>query len=328
MGRRIHHDLRLELYRKVRELHKQGLSYRNIQRIIEEQYGVRIGKSHISYWVRGIHTPEREPYNKPDFSKEEMAWIAGMYVGDGSIKVNKEGRTLTLKVRDRELVEEAARKLAIVMGRDKPYFVGKLSDGRYYVEVRSRELADHLFKRENVLGYLGKWPREFIRAFFDCEGFVAGSISRKGVFLSRVGASNTDHDLLVMIRDKLMDLGIGTRIIRTFSAGRIVVTSKGRATARKDCYMLYTTRSGDLIEFHSKIGFSIPRKMEKLRDIVYILENFKGRGAAIEWIRRYEYRRGEGRERWFKRKSPLSQEDALEEYEKFLSSRNRGISSS
>lgn len=321
MGRKIHHDLRLELYRRVRELHRQGLSYRNIQNVIEEQYGVRISKSHISYWIRGIHTPEREPYNRPDFSRPEMAWIAGMYVGDGSIKVNKKGRTLTLKVRDRELVEEAARKLAIVMGRDKPYFVGKLSDGRYYVEVRSRELADHLFRRENVLHYLEKWPREFIRAFFDCEGFAVGSISCQGVFLRRVGASNTDYDLLVMIREKLMDLRVRTRITRMFRAGRIVVTSKGRTTAKKDCYMLYTTRSCDLIQFYSKIGFSIPRKMEKLMDIVYILKNFKGKRAAIEWIRRYEYRRGEGRTRWFKREKPLSIEEALKEYEKFLSSR-------
>jgi len=33
--------------------------------------------------------------------------------------------------------------------------------------------------------------------------------------------------------------------------------------------------------------------MEKLRDIVYLLKFFKRRKAMIEWIRRYEYGRGE-----------------------------------
>ncbi|HIE23844.1 MAG TPA: hypothetical protein EYP68_06410 [Candidatus Korarchaeota archaeon] len=245
-----------------------------------------------------------------------MSWIAGMYLGDGSIKVNKEGRTLTLKVRDKELVEEAAMKLAIVMGRDKPYFVGRLSDGRYYVQVRSRELADHLLNKENTLNYLKKRPREFIRAFFDCEGFVFGAVCGKGAFTSKIGASNTDRELLVLIRDKLMDLGIRMKITRSFSAGRVIVTSRGRTVARKDCYVLYTTRSSDLIRFYRKIGFSIKRKMDKLRDIVYIRQNFKGKRAAIEWIRRYEYRRGEGRTRWFRREKPLSLEDALKEYKR------------
>ena len=80
-GRRIPHDLRLELYRRVLELHKSGMSYRKIQRVISEEYGVKIGRSHISYWVRGVHTPEREPYNRLDLSKRrELAWVAGMYL--------------------------------------------------------------------------------------------------------------------------------------------------------------------------------------------------------------------------------------------------------
>jgi len=321
MPRRIPHDLRLELYKRVKELHNQGIGYRKIQKIIENEFGVWISRSNISYWVRGLHSPLNEPYNKPDFSRPEMAWIAGMYMGDGSIKITKDGRTFTLKVMDRELVEEAASKLATIMRREKPYAVGRFSDGRYYVEVQSRELVDHLLDRENVLAYLKRMPREFIRAFFDCEGYVLGTVNVHGTFCCGIGSSNTDLELLKMIRDKLKDLGIESKIVLGFSAGRIIVTSKGRTVARKDCYAIRISGYHNIIRFYQEIGFSIPRKMNKLLDVVDIRRRFKGKRAAIEWIRRYEYRKGEGRTRWFKRDRPLTLKEALKEYERFVSSK-------
>jgi len=52
-GRRIPHDLRLELRKRVLELHSSGLGYRRIQRVIKEEYDVDLSRSNISYWVRG-----------------------------------------------------------------------------------------------------------------------------------------------------------------------------------------------------------------------------------------------------------------------------------
>ncbi|HIE23845.1 MAG TPA: hypothetical protein EYP68_06415 [Candidatus Korarchaeota archaeon] len=56
-GRRIPHDLRVELYHFVMDLHERGIGYRRIQRIVEERYGVWISRSNISCWVRGLHSP-------------------------------------------------------------------------------------------------------------------------------------------------------------------------------------------------------------------------------------------------------------------------------
>ncbi len=319
-GRRLPHAMRLRLYRRVLELHNGGMSYRKIQKIIEGEYGVKISRSHISYWVRGIHVPEREPYNVPDLSKrEELAWIAGMYAGDGSIKVNRKGRFLSLKVKDRELAEAAARKLSILMGREKPYFVGKLSDGRYYVEIQSRELIDVLIERSNVLNLLEERPVEFIQAFFDCEGYVTGLVSSQGSFLARIGVSNTDYDLMEKIKERLADLGVFGEIYMVHSRGKVIETSKGRSIARRNCYTLEVYRRDAIIRFHDRMKLFTVRKQEKLKDVVDILTRFGlGRRAAVEWIRRYEYRRGMGRQRWFRRKRFLDWEDALEEYERFL----------
>jgi len=207
-GRRIPHDLRVKLYHLVRELHDRGVSYRKIQRIVEQEYGVRISRSNISYWVRGLHSPLNEPYNRPNLDARELSWIAGMLAGDGSTKVSRKGRFLTLKVKDRELAEVAARKLAVVMGRDRPYAVNRLGDGRYYVQVQSRELVDHLSVRENILAHLERNPGEFIQAFFDCEGSISGFITKSGRFRFELGAFNTDIEMLKAIRKELQGMSI------------------------------------------------------------------------------------------------------------------------
>ncbi len=319
-GRRLSHGMRLELYRRVLELREGGASYRAIQRAIKEEYGVRISRSHISYWVRGLHTPDREPYNIPDLSKRgELAWVAGVYVGDGSIKVNRKGRFLSLKVKDRELAEVAARKLAVVMGRERPYAVGQLSDGRYYVQVQSRELADILLDRRRLLDLLEERPVEFIQAFFDCEGYASGLVSGQGSFIAKVGAANTDHALLERIGEKLAELKVFSKIYTLYPKGKVIATSKGRSVARRDCYQLHVVRQESIVRFHREVGFVTPRKREKLRDIVDILETLgTGREAAVEWVRRYKYRLGGGRERWFRRRQPLSWSEAEREYERIV----------
>ncbi|RLG43063.1 MAG: hypothetical protein DRO01_00160 [Thermoproteota archaeon] len=310
-GRRIPHDLRVELYYLVRELHDRGVSYREIQRIVEEEYGLRISRSNISYWVRGLHSPLNEPYNRPNLDARELSWIAGMLAGDGSIKVNRKGRFLTLKVKDRELAEVAARKLAVVMGRDRPYAVNRLGDGRYYVQVQSRELVDHLSVRENIFLHLEKNPREFIQAFSDCEGSITGSINSDGRFSYLLSVVNTDVELLESISEALVGLGILSKIYLQFPAGFVIITSRGTTQARKNCYSLRIQDIESLTRYAKEINFVVRRKREKLGDIVRILSTYgTGVRASVEWIRRYMYVRGEGRERWVRRDTTLTLESA------------------
>ncbi len=323
-GRRIPHDLRVELYYFVRELHDRGMGYREIQRIVERERGIRISRSHISYWIRGLHTPLNEPYNHIDTSKEgELAWIAGMFVGDGSVKINRKGHFLVLKVKDRELAEAAANKLAVVLGKGERYAVNRMGDGRYYVQVQSRELVDHLRAWENILSHLERSPREFIQAFFDCEGGPIGHVSASGRFFARIDVGNTNRELLEVVSSKLSDIGISSTVSKHYPKGKVFVARKGRSVARKDCYLLRIYRRESTVKYSKEIGFVTSRKQRKLEDIADILTKFgSGRKAAVEWIRRYEHRRGMGRQRWFRRKKFLEWEDAIEEYEKFLARRS------
>ena len=48
-------DFRVRLYEEVKGLRLKGLSYRRIIEEVLMRYGVKLSKSHISHWLRGIH---------------------------------------------------------------------------------------------------------------------------------------------------------------------------------------------------------------------------------------------------------------------------------
>jgi len=99
----------------------------------------------------------------------------------------------------------------------------------------------------------------------------------------------------------------------------VITIRKGTTIASKECYVLYILGVHGVASFEERIGFSVARKRRKLRDIVDILEDFgTGWEAAVEWIRRYEYVIGMGRERWRGRKRLLGSEEAKREYERHL----------
>jgi len=106
------------------------------------------------------------------------------------------------------------------MGRERPYSVGRFSDGRYYVEVSSRELADYLLEREKVLMHLEESPLKFLKAFFDCEGFISAFINAYGRFVASIGIANTDLELLKRIKTKLEELGIREKLVLAHRKGK------------------------------------------------------------------------------------------------------------
>ncbi len=45
----------MRLYEEIKGLRLKGLSYRRIIEEVLMRYGVKLSKSHISHWLRGIH---------------------------------------------------------------------------------------------------------------------------------------------------------------------------------------------------------------------------------------------------------------------------------
>ena len=86
MGRYLPRELRIKLYNDVVALRRSGLTYRGIIKKLLRRYGVRISKSYISYWIRGVHSPydgRRIPSLELLKPSEELAYVIGVKVGDG-----------------------------------------------------------------------------------------------------------------------------------------------------------------------------------------------------------------------------------------------------
>ena len=85
MSRCLPRELRIKLYGVV-ALRRGGLTYRGIIGEVWRRYGVRLSKSSISEWLRGIHNPyngRRIPSLELLKPSEELAYVIGVKVGDG-----------------------------------------------------------------------------------------------------------------------------------------------------------------------------------------------------------------------------------------------------
>jgi intein-encoded DNA endonuclease-like protein len=277
VGRYLPRELRIKLYDDVVALRRGGLTYKEIIGEVWRRYGVRLSKSHISYWLRGVHSP----YNgrlipslellKPS---EELAYVIGVKVGDGY--TYRRRRTIKgynpvwigLKARDREFVEELGRCLAKILGRRqiRPRYVK--SSGRYVVEAKSKTLYELLKKPvdlERLKKYIEHCDRcvaAFIRGFADSEG----SVDKNGNII----IYNTDLRLLTYIMDLLRRFNIestGPRIrVRRGTIFYDPRTGK-KYSHNKDVYVIYIRASSNT-NFYRYVGFTIRRKQIRLESYI------------------------------------------------------------
>jgi intein-encoded DNA endonuclease-like protein len=147
VGRYLPRELRIKLYNDVVALRRGGLTHRGIVEEVYRRYGVGISKSHISYWLRGVHSPyngRRIPSLELLKPSEELAYVIGVKVGDGytyrvrSVRKGYNDVMIGLEARDREFVEEFGRCLAIVLGRKPIKSIYTNNVAKYYVGVGRR----------------------------------------------------------------------------------------------------------------------------------------------------------------------------------------------
>ncbi|MCL7390373.1 MAG: hypothetical protein LZ173_10680, partial [Thaumarchaeota archaeon] len=252
-----------------------GLTYNGIIEEVWRRYGVRISKSSISEWLRGVHSPyngRRIPSLELLKPSEELAYVIGVALGDGY--AYRRRRTIKgysdivvgLKARDREFVEEFGRCLAEVLGR-RPIRPRYRDDvGKYIVEVESKTLYE-LLKKPVELDRLKKYIEHcercvaaFIRGFADSEGCVNK--------IDQIRIYNTDLRLLTYVKDLLKRLNIestGPKLhTRRGTAIRDPKTGK-QYPRNKDVYYIYVRVSSNEY-FYRHVGFTIGRKQTRLEE--------------------------------------------------------------
>ncbi len=118
VGRRgacLDRTTRIRIFSEIKRLRMIGYSYGRIIEAIEEMYGVRLSKSFVSRWLRGIRSPfsgRRIP--SIDFLKKtpDCGYVIGVVAGDGWAIRSREGDMwIGSKAKDREFIEEFAESL-------------------------------------------------------------------------------------------------------------------------------------------------------------------------------------------------------------------------
>ncbi|MEM1953240.1 MAG: LAGLIDADG family homing endonuclease [Candidatus Caldarchaeum sp.] len=239
-----------------------------------KRHGVRLGKSNISYWTRGIHSP----YNgvhipSAEFLKpsRELAYVIGVVAGDGYVLRRSRPRKsyndvfIGLKVKDLEFAEEFSRCLAVVLNRPAPR--PRRSERGFVVQLRCKALYELLrkpFDMEKLRRFI-EHNREcksmFLRGFFDSEGCVAEN--------GYITVHNTDISLLRYAKQLLDSLEIETTGPHLQAKrGRVLKDPRGRTYKRKkNVYRLYVP-SKFRLKFYQYIGFTIRRKQQRLEDFL------------------------------------------------------------
>jgi intein-encoded DNA endonuclease-like protein len=279
-GRRSYlpRELRIRLFDEVDKLRREGLTYSEIIEEMRRRYGVRLFKSHISYWTHGLHSPYNGRRYLPLTDSlrpcEELAYIIGAKLGDGY--AYKRGHAIRsyndviigLKVKDREFAVEFGRCLAKVLGRQpiRPRY--NKSSERYTVEAKSQTVYELLKKPvdlDRLKPYIEHCERcvaAFIRGFADSEG----SVSEEGY----IRIHNTDYRLLEYVKDLLKRFGIestGPKPNRLQGKTFFDHKKMKRYTYKKECFHIYI-RAGSNVNFYKNIGFTIERKQKRLENYV------------------------------------------------------------
>lgn len=243
------------------DLRKQGLSYNQIIRRVDEEHGAKLRKSHVSEWLSGRHTPlgsvtAFEPNPCP-----ELAYVIGVERGDASMSVGKKSYNYMIKLRviDKEFAEEFSRCLSLILRGSPPRVKWHEKTHSWHTQVSSLLLTSFLRKDLKdlipTISHCEDCKAAFLRGFFDSEG----SIRERSLT-----ASNEDLELMELVCKLLQSLGIQTTGPYLATKGGRTVMIKGKFYRQNDDLHYLRVRSRSLQTYQTKVGFAILRKSEAL----------------------------------------------------------------
>lgn len=254
----------------------------------------------ISHWISGNRRPRLRNIFKEQPSSA-LSYIVGANKGDGCAL---DSGCVKLEVTDRDFAETFNSSMCELFSREYP---NKVLVRRFKVErlplfiVRySSEQLVTLLRRpqKQIFEIAAVFPAEFLRGFFDAEGHVDVSFAVNPRL--SIGAENSDRLLLLRIKWLLnADFGISSRIYQKRKAGSIKVIRGKTFTMKRTSYSLTIGKFDEMKTFADRVGFSIHRKAQKLKDALSIFESTSARDRRAMWERYYLKKRGE----WVSRES-------------------------
>jgi intein-encoded DNA endonuclease-like protein len=265
-------DCQIGINKQALELRTRGFTLSEIIKKVFDEFGVRLQKSTVSYWTRGLHNPLGRAHSFSPVPIPELAYVIGVEKGDGSLNIRQMQYSYRIRLQsvDREFVEEFDRCLSKVLNSARHAFWTGAGRREIHVVASSYLLYSFLQRPFEELRpfveHCAECSAAFLRGFFDSEGCVDKSGS--------VTASNCDITLLKYVQWLLTKtFGIETTGPRLQSRKGSLITRRGKTYRRNsDCFGI-RIRNKFRIQFLKKIGITISRKKNRLGQILKAKEN-------------------------------------------------------
>lgn len=239
--------------------------------------------------VQGHPQPIQPNPGHPLEPSPELSYVIGVHLGDGSLHKKGNGKyVIKLKVIDREFAEAFAKALEkLGIGATVGFERNPSRVDRYYAEGSNKALFQLLSgPRETLFSLASQYPPEFLRGFFDSEGFPWVSAGK--TFNVGISAVNSDLMVLYFVQESLKDLGIQSRIRKLYSKGHRVSIRGEEYSSNVDMFILGISRFEDMLLFAETVGFTAKRKSEKLRRALELWENYPPAEAVKRWLQEYK----------------------------------------
>jgi DNA endonuclease len=259
--------------------------------------------------IRGWLVDGRRPWTRYELfrpiSSDQLSYVIGVYMGDGSISRWRNRFSLRLSVKDKEFADKFSSACAQILGK-KSYSVRHVEDRDNY-ETIVANVSFCKFLARGLLGldwYVRKHPSGFVRGLADSDGCPAVTTTRKRgkpwFFVQVVVATSTSIRLLSYTRTILREyLGLKATFVYKGKPRPSVYKNK-LFNSKKRVFDLRISRFGDVKRFSRIVGFDLARKQHKLDAAIAVHERFgSGQEAVEEWTRRWE----RGKSEWIPKKS-------------------------
>ncbi|HYY91281.1 MAG TPA: hypothetical protein VE955_04775 [Candidatus Dormibacteraeota bacterium] len=249
--------------------------------------------------IRSWLVDGRKPWTRYELFKptpsEQLSYVIGVYMGDGSISSRENGSMLRLHVKDKEFADKFSATCGNVLGK-KPYSVRYVKDrDKYETMIGNASFCKFLLQGLSKIDpYIRDHPSSFVRGLADSDGCPAVTTTKKRgkpwFFVQVVVATSTSIPLLSYTRSILKEC---FRLKATLVYKGKARTRSYRNTvfrSRKRVFDLRISRFGDVKQFFNVVGFGLSRKQEKLDAAIMVRERFGCRREAVdEWNRGWEH---------------------------------------
>ena len=294
---RVKHDivspeLAKVLYPIVLELASKGQGPAGIARQLSAVYQPSISPGTVRHWMVGDRNPLGGKVR--NLFKQEpspaLRVVLGADFGGGCTLTHD--WIVKLEVTDRDFAEAFNSSMATLLSRETPnkilikrFRVKRLP--MYVVRYACKALVELLrLPLSKLLEIAFKFPREFLRGFFDAEGHVDVGCTKS--FSLKVGATNTDRTMLIKIKRMLKkELGIDSYLNKKRAAGSVMVIRSRTFALRRTSYELIMSSRESVKKFTEEVGFTIFRKSQKAKDALFIVVKFKPKDRSAVWKQLY-----------------------------------------